>query len=139
MTPREIVSIYSALNELSKTVFPYKVARKIAGLNKRVKEEFDVVNNQEHALVSKYNGKYEPGGKISFPDNDAAAAFAAEFDAMMDEDADVRFTPVDVSKYTETLQLTPRTIEALDGVIIFEEGSDGRQTDREPTGSDKRR
>lgn len=137
MTPREIINIHNALNELSKTVFPYKTARKIAGLSKRVKEEIDIINSQEHAIANKYGGKYEPGGKINFSDSDAAVKFAKEFDVMMDEDVDVNFTPVDVSKYTDALRLTPKTIEALDGVIIFEEGDNGRQTDKQSTGGDE--
>lgn len=138
MTPAEVINVHNALYELSKTVFPYKVARKIAGLSKRVKEEIDIINSQEHAIADKYGGKYEPGGKINFPDEDAAVEFAREFDAMMNEEVDINFTPVDVSKYTDALRLTPKTIEALDGVIIFEEGDNGRQTDRQPTGSDER-
>ena len=137
MTPREIINIHNALNELSKTVFPYKIARKVAGLSKRVKEELEVINTQERAITNKYNGKYEPGGKINFPSTDAAVKFAKEFDAMMDEDVGIHLTPVDVSKYADTLQLTPQTIEALEGVIIFEEGDNGRQTDKQPTGGDE--
>lgn len=137
MTPREIINIHNALNELSKTVFPYKLARKIAGLSKRVKAEIEVINSQERAITNKYNGKYEPGGKISFPDTDTAVEFTREFDAMMDEDVDIRLTPVDVSKYADTLQLTPQTIEALEGVIIFEEGDNGRQTDKQSTGGNE--
>lgn len=137
MTPAEVINVHNALYELSKTVFPYKTARKIAGLSKRVKEEIDIINSQEHAIADKHGGKYEPGGKINFPDEDAAVEFAREFDAMMNEEVDINFTPVDVSKYADALRLTPKTIETLDGVIIFEEGDNGRQTDKQPASSDE--
>ena len=124
MTPKKIINIYAALSELNSVVFPYKVARKIAGLNKRVREEFEIIVGQETALVKKYEGKRERDGKITFYDTEKAEKFAEEFEAMQNEDVDISLVPVDISKYVDGLQLTPQSIEALEGVIIFEVGDD---------------
>ena len=124
MTPKKIINIYAALSELNGVVFPYKTARKIAGLNKRIREEFEIILDQETALVKKYEGKRERDGKITFYNTEKAEKFAEEFEAMQNEDIDISFVPVDISNYADGLRLTPQSIEALAGVIIFEVGDD---------------
>ena len=39
--------------------------------------------------------------------------------------------------YVDVIELTPRAAEALEGVIIFEEGDNGRQTDKQSTGGNE--
>lgn len=124
MTPREILKIRDALSELNNVVFPYKIARKIAGLNRHVQNEVDVISAQENALINKFHGKRK-GNSLDFGDVDVLEQFLSERNEMMEEDnEEIRFTPVDLHQYTNLLNLTPKAIDALDGVIIFEAGDD---------------
>lgn len=127
MTPNDIAAAYRAVLELSKTVFPYKVARQIAALNRALKAEHDTIVCAEHALVEKYGGTMSTMGTADFPTPDSAEAFTKERSEFMSQDADIRLPKVDVSKYTNMLRLSPESICALDGIVSFEgEGdSDG--------------
>lgn len=125
MTPREIVNANRAIAELSGVVLPYKAARAIAILKKRLREEFDVVLGQENAIAEKYNGK-RTAAIVNFESDEIAEAFTEEYESFMTEDTGVKFSPVDLSKYADMLRLSPSAIEALDGIVIFEkEGSNG--------------
>lgn len=121
MTPNEIISAYRAVQELSGVVFPYKLARDIARLKTRLSEEFDVVLNVEQALVKSHGGKSK-GGRYDFPSSAAKAAFAREYEELMNQnDSAISLPAVDISKYVDTLRISPDAIAALDGIVIFEE------------------
>lgn len=125
MTPIQIKNAYKAIQELSGVVFPYRVSRGISALKKRLSEELDTVNSMEKALVEKYDGKVSPNGSIKIS-GDNAQAFADEFNALMAQDDDsVKLPTVDVSQFADMIRISPRAVEALEGIVIFEEDSDG--------------
>ena len=139
MTANTLIAIQSGLSELDRLPFPYKTARRLAALNRQIREEIAVINKMELALVEKYGGKVDRAYNVTFPDKEAGAAFAEARAELMDEDNDdITLPTVDLSKYVDVIELTPRAAEALEGVIIFEERDNGRQTDKQSTGSDKR-
>lgn len=139
MTANTLIAIQSGLSELDRLPFPYKTARRLAALNRQIREEIAVINKMELALVEKYGGKVDRAYNVTFPDKEAAAAFAEARAELMDEDNDdITLPTVNLSKYVDVIELTPRAAEALEGVIIFEEGDNGRQTDKQPSGGNKR-
>ena len=119
MTPRQIIEIYRALRELEDVVFPYKQAREIAGLCKRVNEEFELIVQQENKLAAKYNGKRDGHKRLVFDNAEHSEAFAVEYNEMLDGEIDVDLQRVDLSKYADRLQLSPRSLSALERVINF--------------------
>lgn len=120
MTPRQISNIYSALGELGGIVLPYKLSRKLAGLIRAVRREYETVVSGEDALIEKYGGK-RTGNGISFGDVDTAQAFGEAFEKYCSEDDEsISFSPVDISAYTAQLNISPRAVDTLDGVVIFE-------------------
>lgn len=119
MTPNKVINAYCAIKEISGTVFPYKVARSVASLKRILQDEFDTIANAEQALVEKYGGK-KNGARYDFEDPEKLACFRRERDDFLEQDADIKLPVVDLSKYTDMLQLSPNTIEALDSIVIFE-------------------
>lgn len=121
MRPKDIVAAYSAIHELNKTVLPFKAARGVAALKKRLTEEFEVVADMEKALVEKHGGKSAKSGGYIFTEGNREA-FAQEYEAAMEQDADIDLPTVDLSAHTDALRLSPSALEALEGLIIFDRG-----------------
>lgn len=120
MTPNEIKNAYRAIQELTGVVFPYRVARAITALKKRLLEELETVAGMENALVKKYGGRVERGGTFKVSGADAQA-FVDEYNALMvQDDESIKLPVVDVSVYADTLRLSPGAVEALEGIVIFE-------------------
>lgn len=123
MTPERIVKIYDALDELAGVRFPYKVARQLAVLNRRVNEETAIISTMERDLVKQFGGTVSKLGALRFDSNEAREAFAAAHAAIMqEENEEVSLPTVDLSKYTSMLTLSPSALDALEGIIIFERG-----------------
>lgn len=124
MTPNQIKSAYKAILELAGVVFPYRVSRGISVLKKRLGEELDTVAGMEKALVEKYGGKVDRSGSIKMSSEDAQA-FADEYNALMEQDDEsIKLPAVDVSAFADTLRISPGAVEALEGIVIFEEVTD---------------
>ena len=124
MTPSQIVSAHEAIQELSRVVLPYKTARQVARLKRRIDEEFEVVSSMEKAMVEEFGGSIE-GLRRKFPDESTAAAFDEKMRTYMDEDTEIKLPTVDLSKYAENIRISPATIDALDGLVKWEAKSDG--------------
>lgn len=123
MTPERIVKIHDALDELAGVRFPYKVARQLAVLNRRVNEETAIISTMERDLVKQFGGTVSKLGALRFDSNEAREAFAAAHAAIMqEENEEVSLPMVDLSKYTSMLTLSPSALDALEGIIIFERG-----------------
>lgn len=124
MTPNQIVKAYRAVNELTNTVLPYKAARGVTSLSRRLQEEFGVVAAMERAMAEKHRGRLEKG-TYRFPDNETAHSFSEEYKQAMEQNDDVELPIVDLSKYIDLIRISPGAIEALDGIVIFEEDDHG--------------
>lgn len=123
MTPDKVLSAYRAIKEISGLAFPYKTARSVAKLKRRLQEEAEIVENANRALVEKYGGKLK-GNKVRFEDPEQFEKFQAEYNDFMGQDADIKLPTVDLSKHTSVMRLSPDTIEALDGIVLFEKEDD---------------
>lgn len=119
MTPKKVVSAYRAIKEISGTVFPYKTARAVALLKRRLQEESDIIADAQRSLVEHYGGKAN-GKRVDFADEEKASEFLTHYDSFMKEDTEIKLPAVDLSKYVNTMRLTPDIIEGLDGIVIFE-------------------
>jgi hypothetical protein len=120
MTPNDIKNAYKAIQELSGTVFPYKVSRSVSALKKRLSEELETVAAMEMALVEKYGGSVLPNGSVRVVGANSQA-FADEFNAMMWQNDESIVLPVaDVSEQADIICITPGAVAALEGLVIFE-------------------
>lgn len=123
MTPNQIVAAHKAMIELGGVVFPYKTARKVAGLKKRLADEVQAVLDMEKALAEQYGGKRQATGSYRFESQEKIAEYLeAHRLAMEEDDPSIQFDPVDISKYTNQISISASSVEALDGLVIFEEG-----------------
>jgi len=126
MTPRQIMDAYRAIQELSNIVLPYKTARRVVSLKKRLNEEFDVVLQMENAMVQEFGGRREKDGRIEFSDGKTAEAFLEKYDPAMEETTEIQLPQLDLSEYAGIIRISPRAVEALDRIIAFGEAEDGR-------------
>ena len=126
MTPTQITAAYRAAVEVSKTVLPYQVARRVAKLLRALAAEVDVVAAADRALADQFGGEVSAGGSITFRDQEQAAEFAAARAEYLRQEADIHLPRVDLSKYVDMMRITPEAIYALDGIVVFdvEEGDD---------------
>ena len=119
MTPKQIVAAHEAMKELSKVPLPYKVARQLSGLNRRLDQEVETISSMEHALVEEFQGSIERNG-IQFPDNETATAFDEKRKAFMEEDVPLKLPMVDLSKFADNLRISSGAVGALEGLVRFE-------------------
>lgn len=126
MTPAQIANAYKAVVRLSGSVFPYKTARSLARLKRRLSEEVDAVSAAERAIVENRGGNVKSDGGIYIKGNDEVDKLVAELNQFRMQEDEVELPTVDISKYVDVLQISPNDIEALDGIVIFEkEEKDG--------------
>lgn len=121
MTPNQIKNAYRAIQELSGVVFPYRVARGIAALKKRLLEEVEAIAAMESALAEKYDVKIDRTGNAKVSGKNAQA-FVDEYNAMMEQnDESIQLPVVDVSAFADTLRISPDAVGWLEGIVLFEE------------------
>lgn len=129
MTPNQITSAYKAIIRLSNAVFPYKTARSIAKLKRRLAEEVDTISDTEKRIIEKYGGTVKKNGSVTIEDREQADACVEELDGFREQEDDIKLPVVDLSKYVDSIRISPSDIDALDGIVIFEqeaeEGKDG--------------
>lgn len=120
MTANQIVNAYRAVHELKGLVFPYKTAREVARLKKKLDEEMTVIIGMEQAIVQKHGGKTKPNGSYDFDSPASAAACKAELDGFNQEEVAVELPVVDLTEFVDQVSISPTAIEALEGIVIFE-------------------
>lgn len=120
MTPRKIMGAYKAIHELIPIVLPYKAARQITKLKKRLVEEFETVVAQEEALVQEYGGQRE-GNRYKFSDEQVAQDFQVAHTAFLNQEDSIDLPHVDLSSYQDMIRVSIGAIEALEGIVTFEE------------------
>ncbi len=126
MTPNQILRSYNAARELSQLVLPYKAARSVVRLKRKLEDEFHTIAGMEDALLQEFSGKKDQNGRFQFPDNETAEAFLEKYNSAMEEPADIQFDRVDLSRYSDMIKISPASIDALDGIVVFEGLGDGR-------------
>lgn len=125
MTPKQIIDAYRGIRELANITLPFKVSRGILKLKKAIDEEFEAVRSYEEQLAERFAGKNEPGGRLSFATREDADAFLAEKEKFMaEENEDIKLPTVDLSKVADQIRVSAAAMEALDGLVKFEEGDD---------------
>lgn len=127
LTPRQIIRACKAARELSEIVLPYKEARRIVTMKKRLEEELETIGHMEKAMVQEFGGKLELDGQTKFPDNAAAEAFLEKYNPAMDEPVELRLPRLDLSGYASRIRISAAAVEALDNIVTFdaEAGEDG--------------
>lgn len=120
MKPSQIVDAYKAIRELDNVPMPYRAARQVASLKKRLDEEFNVVRSMEIALAAEYGGHIE-GSSYHFENAHVARDFADKLNAAMQQEDMIEFPKVDLSEISGRLSISPFAVEALDGIVKFEE------------------
>lgn len=121
MTPTKIVAIHNAVNELSVCVLPYRNARDVNKLKRKVQDEIDTIVSAEKAIVEKHSGQFTDTG-FKFNTEEDAKAFRAEYENFMSQDAEVDLPKIDLSQCADLLRLTPNAIDSLDGIVNFGDG-----------------
>lgn len=119
MTPSKISSIYRAVNELSVCVFPYRAAREVYALKRKLQEEFETILETEKSIVEKYEGKFVQNG-YNFSSEEKAKSFKEEYERFMNQEAEIELPKVDISQCSESLKISPKSIESLEGIVKFE-------------------
>lgn len=120
MTPKQIAKAYAYIEELSRSVFPYKVTRELVRLKNRLKEERDTILTMENALVEKYGGVVNKDRSFGIENEEDREKFDAEYAEFLDQDLEVRLPSVDLSKYTSSIRISAAAMEALEGLVAFE-------------------
>ena len=100
-------------------VLPFKTARAVARLRKRLKVEFSTVVEMEKVIVDSCGGQTCENG-YKFPGPEQTQAFQEGHRKMMEQEDEISLPVVDLSAYADQLRITPAAIEALEGIVIFE-------------------
>lgn len=122
MTPGQVMSAYKAVNELANCAFPYSVTRQVHALKKKLTDEFNIVLEAEKALVAKHKGTASENGSYHFETVEAATAFHREYQDFLHQEGDVNLPKVDLSRCFDSIVISAASIDALEGIVIFEEG-----------------
>lgn len=119
MTPKQIIQAHGAIRELCGTVLPYRTAREVAALKRRLEEEFATLLDLERALAAELGGQIQRDG-LQFQDSAAAEAYQTRWEALLAEESDAVLPQADLSACVDTLRVSPGAVEALEGLVVFE-------------------
>lgn len=119
MTGNQVLEAYRGVLELSKCVLPYKAARGVAALKRVLQNEYETLRDSESSIAETHGGTLS-GGQWTFPDIPSRETFDKELADFMQEDVDMDFPKVDISKYADQLRISPDTIFSLDGIVVFD-------------------
>lgn len=118
---KEAVAAYRAVLELAEVRLPYRTAREVAAMRRRLREEYETAAERELALAKELGVEALETGKFRTKDPAAAEAFRRRHEEQMAEEAEIDLPAVDLSGFTEMLQVSPDCLEALEGIVVFEE------------------
>lgn len=126
MTYAQIIIAHAALQEFGKNRLPFAEARKVFGITKAVKNEYEFYCAEEKKLVQAYASLREDGGYVNsegllhFDTSDAAAEFLNAREALMAAECEI--TPITIpASVMERIDISPEMLAQLDGVISFGE------------------
>lgn len=124
MRQRDVVAAYRAALELGEVRLPYRKAREVAALRRRLREEYETAAEREMDLARELG--VEPGENGRFRTREAARAgeFRRRREEQMNEEAEIGLPVVDLSEFADMVQLSANCLEALEGIVIFEKGED---------------
>lgn len=117
---REVIAAYKAVHELAEVRFPYKTAREVAALRRRLREEYETAAEREARLAEAMGVEAVGTGQFRTKDPAKAEAFRKQNEKQMDEEAEIDLPVVDLSAFAETLRVSPDCLEALGGIVVFE-------------------
>lgn len=117
---KDVIAAYKAILELAEVRFPYRTAREVYALRRRLREEYEVVAERELTLAKELGVETLETGKFRTRDPAAAEAFRRRHEEQMNEEAEITLPAVDLSEFAETLQVSPDCLEALEGIVAFE-------------------
>lgn len=120
MTPKQILSAYKAISELTGCVLPYKVSRSIHKLATRLEEEYKTILKTEQNMAAQYDGVATSNG-YEFKDSDIAKQFYIQYNEFMAQEDDIELPNIDLSEYTDILKISAIAIEALKDIVYFGE------------------
>ncbi len=121
MTQAKLVNAYKALTHLAVQSLPVRTAYALYKLRRAILPVWEFQREQESALIEKYEGVIEETS-IQFPSPEAAAAYQREMAELGSLEAEeVHLPPVPVVPLTDNIMLSVTEIEALDGLVAFEE------------------
>lgn len=120
MTPKKTIETYGAIQELVTCVLPYRAARELQKLRNKLQEEFDIVLQAELAMVKEYGGTTK-GNSYQFDTAEQANRFNEAYENFLNQEDDVAYPSVDLSKCVDSIRISSRALEALEPFINFGE------------------
>lgn len=128
MKYEKIIKAAPALGELKRLRLPYATARDIYTAHKTLEAEFSFYLEEERKLVSEFavkdengNPKITSGGFVSFSNIAERNKYNERRAELCDMDANIELPTIKLTVEEMGNQLiSPETMEALEGIVIFE-------------------
>jgi len=117
---REAVEAYKAVLELGMAPLPYRKAREVAALRRRLQEEYETAEERELQLAEELGLEVVDKTRVRTKDPIKQAAFLERREAQMEEAAEIDLPAVDLSDFTNILQISANGLEALEKIVKFE-------------------
>ena len=129
LTLFDCVNAYTALMALHTQEWDYKSAYAIVTLKRKLQPHAEFFAEEEMKLVNEHAAKDENGkivwtatGKFQFENGEHVREYEAARKALGAVEVDEEFTPL---RLPLPQRITPQHLEALENLIIFEEGENG--------------
>ena len=123
LTVEKILNLLPAVNALCRASMPYALARQTAKIAAWLRAESEAAARREDELTRFHGGEYDSAThRNKFTDTESAEAFRREIMDMLKTELDFPFEKLDLSAVKEGLELSPRQLESLDLIAVFESG-----------------
>ena len=123
LTVEKILNLLPAVNALCRASMPYRLARQTSKIAAWLRSECEAAAGREDELTRLHGGEYDKTThRNKFNDTESAEAFRRDMEDMLKTELDFPFEKLDLSAVAAGLELSPRQLESVDLIAVFESG-----------------
>ena len=122
MTYQQVVNAKKAIDEISKFKYPISISYTLFKFKKRIDELFQFEVEQEKKQIDQFHGRVQHDGTIVFQNQEECSACTEAINQILHSEISEDIEPVVIClQDIPDVQMTPETIDLLDGFVLFTE------------------
>ena len=123
MKQGKIIDAYKALNKLASCQLPIKTAFQLHKLRTALKSAWDFQCEEEGKVLERLHPVADADGNLTFATMEDKKEFLRIQHELSEQEQEIDYQPVTVG-FSDGITLSANDIDALDGFVTFEGGSD---------------
>lgn len=120
ISQKKLIMAYNAVGELTSAKMPVKTALFLYRLKQALEPAYQAEVSAERKLVEDYGAVVGEDGRVDFPNTESREGFIQSMVELNSAEVEIEIEKPAISTASIDGNVTMQTIEALDGLVIFE-------------------